>query len=68
MCMGSEEETRYCVNCGQPLTNAAEIFLCWMCEEEEEQRLLEEEAENETEETDEDSLLIDEFEEDEDNY
>ena len=23
MCMSNEEEPRYCVNCGQPLTNAA---------------------------------------------
>ena len=39
----SHEEQRYCFKCGRPLTNAAEMFICWMCEEEEEQRLLEEE-------------------------
>ena len=66
MCMSYEEEPRYCVNCGQPLTNAAEMFLCWMCEEEEEQRLLEEDAEGEAEETDEDELFDDELEDDDD--
>ena len=44
MRMSYEEEPRYCVNCGQPLTNVAEMFLCWMCEEEEEQKLLEEDT------------------------
>ena len=66
MCMSYEEEPRYCVNCGQPLINAAEMFLCWMCEEEEEQRLLGEEAEKEDEDTDDDDLFDDELEEDED--
>ena len=67
MCM-SYEEPRYCVNCGQPLTNAAEMFLCWMCEEAEEQRLLNEDAEKEAEETDEDDLFDDEPEENDDDY
>ena len=66
--MSSEEGTRYCVNCGRPLTNAAEMFLCWMCEEEEEQRLLKEDAKSEVEEMDEGDLFVDEFEEDEDDY
>lgn len=71
--MSYEEEPRYCVNCGQPLTNAAEMFLCWMCEEEEEQRLLEEYAEKEAEDTDDDGLFDDdlfddELEENDDDY
>lgn len=37
MCMSYETEPRYCVNCGNPLENASEVFLCWMCEEEEEE-------------------------------
>lgn len=65
ICMSYEEEPRYCVNCGQPLTSAAEMFLCWMCEEEE-QKLLEEDAEKEAEDTDGDGLFDDELEDEDD--